>query len=670
MGEPLGRENVGLSAPVPLAAARKALPALAAIGALVVGLYLALIVSPAPADARVRRGADAMAFLGQAWMLENGQVAYRDFSAAWGPVPQALARMAVALGPGSYLESGPMVYFVLRAVGVVALVAWVFWLPLQNSGWYLVPLVAFGWTLQSSSHAVFRVGIALIALRAAAWALAAQAGQVPWRRVPVAAVAMVVTALCSFDVFVYAMLALAFGSAMLALRGGVSERAPTLRSAGAIGFATFIGFAVMSAVATVTAADRSQGLLEPLERVSSRASTFSQVFGLPVESGWAGILAWSALAVVAVAGSWRSAVRADDPLRLDLALLAPFALFGLKSSVTRGDLSHVAFGLTGVLALLALLPAGRIRQTRERTVLLAVLAAALALWPASTLASGLPTHETADPLRAWRRLVEPGIDPGLLPQELFSTAAGRPGPLFVFPLQVGFAAAVERRLVAPVDQAYGAHTLDMQADVVEALRAAGPDLEVIYGLDGLPTWRVDGVQSISRSPVLVEYLLTEFRPEPERVLDGGYLLLRRRDSPRSLSWRRLPLREVSGGRSISVDFDRPERCPLLRLELELDYPRLAKLTWAAGVRVRGESAGEPVLSSRLVAVEAGRPFSTYLSPLSGASFAALFGDVPTSAAPPLDRLVLEAEDPGPFGVRPRRIRVAGVACLVGAKDSA
>ena len=77
-----------------------------------------------------------------------------------------------------------------------------------------------------------------------------------------------------------------------------------------------------------------------------------------------------------------------------------------------------------------------------------------------------------------------------------------------------------------------------------------------------------------------------------------------------------------------------------------------------------------MLKSRLVALESGRRFSTYLSPLDGAAFATLFGDDPVSDSPALDRLVLEAEDPGPFGVRPRSMRVAGLACLAGAEDAA
>ncbi|GMU65461.1 MAG: hypothetical protein AMXMBFR36_17350 [Acidobacteriota bacterium] len=644
---------------------RLALPASIAAGALAAGLGLALVGSPiAPADP-ARVSADAMAFTGHAWLLENGQVAHRDFSAAWGPVPQVLARLAVPLGPGGFLDAVPAIFFVLRAAGVATLVAWALLLPLGSPGRAAVPLVVFAWTLQPWSHAVFRLGVALLALRAAAWALAAP--RTAGRRAALAAALLIVAASCSFEVFVYAAAAIAIGGAALAANSPRGARAPILRRLAAITIAASTAAFAALVAAAATAADPAQSWLATAQRIVARSATYAQVFGRPLELDPFALVAWLGLIAAAAVGWWRALRRRDDALRPDLALLGPFALLNLKSAVTRGDLGHVAFGLTGVLALLAVLAASANRGRTERAALTGALVAAALLWPTPTLAGGLRTALTLDPLRAWRELRTNVTAAELLPRETLALARRNPGPLFVFPLQSGFAAEVGRPLAAAVDQVYGAHTPELQDAVVESLRDAGPGLEVIYGLDGLPTWRVDQVQSIARSPVVARYLWSEFEAVPARMLDGGYLLLRRRERPQALRWRPLAFRTVGAGTPASVEIvlEPAVSCPLLRIALEISHPASARLTWAGGLRVRGEYAGRPVLRGRLVSLAVGRTFETYLSPLEGEDFASLFGDGPIAEAPPLARLRIEPEATGPFGVAPDRIEVRELACRVG-----
>ncbi len=635
---------------------------LAAAGA-AVGLYLALIVSPVPAAAaRPRLGIDAMAFLGHSWLLEAGQVAYRDFSAAWGPVAQLLARVGTAIGPGDPLDSGPMVLFVLRCAGVLTLAAWVGALPLSRPGWTIAPLLAFALTLQPASYAVFRVGAGLLALRAAAAALAAPAGTVG-SRAALAAAAMFGALLCSFDVFVYAGAAVGIGAMLLIARGASSDRAALVRRGAAIALATAVLLGVATAVAALTAVDGAQSVWAPWVRVVERAATFGQVFGLPIQMGAGGIALWLVLVAAGAVAAWRACGRSSDPVRIDVALLLPFGLLALKSAVTRADPGHVAFGLTPLLALLALLSAGAPLRRGERPALLALLVLAVVVWPTGVLAHALPAVESANPQRSFRALTARRTDPSLLPRELLSAAAEGTGPLFVFPSQIAFAAAVGRPLAAPVDQVYGAHTPAMQRRLVDRLDALGPQLGVLYALDGRPVWRVDGVESIARSPVVAEYLLSRFEPVTGQLLDGGYLLLRRRASERTLVWRAVPFRTVQeDGRTI-VETAALERCPLLRVELAWTYPKAVRFGWAGGVLVSAEDGDSAAWRTRLVPLALDEPFTTLLSPLEGAGFAALLGDGELPAAPPLQRLVLEPEAAGPFGVEPRRVEVRRLACL-------
>jgi len=460
------------------------------------------------------------------------------------------------------------------------------------------------------------------------------------------------------------------GGAVLASTAPPGHRARILGRLAGIGITGSVAALAALAAAAATASDPTQGWLVPARRIVARATTYSQVFGRPLELDASAILAWVGLIAVAAAGWWRALRRRDDLLRSDLALLGPFALLNLKSSITRADLGHVAFGLTGVLALLAILAAGAIRTRGERAVLAGALVAAALLWPTPTLASGLGAAPTLDPVRAWRELRTTITAAELVPREALALAGSVPGPLFVFPLQSGFAAEAGRPLAGNVDQVYGAHTPEMQEEVVESLRRAGPGLAVLYGLDGLPTWRVDEVQSIARSPAVARYLWSEFEAAPARMLDGGFLLLRRRERPRPPRWRSLAFRRAGAATSPSaeIELEAAVRCPLLRITLEISHPAGARLAWAGGVRVRGLSAGRTVLRSRLVALAVGRPFETYLSPLVGADFASLFGDGPIAAAPSLARLRIEPEETGPFGVAPHHVEVLELACRVGEEE--
>jgi hypothetical protein len=603
-----------------------------------------------------------MAFVGHAWLLECGQVAYRDFAAAWGPVAQALSRLGVALGPAAPLDAVPMVYFVLRAAGSFLLALWICFIPVPHAGWAVLPTVAFAWSLQFASHGSFRIGAALLALRAAAAAMSAS-GRIPWTRVVLAGGLFVVAALCSVDVFAYAFGALVVGTVVLTARAETARRSDLIRRSGAVALAIAAVLLLVLGVFAGTATDSEQSLFEPARRVIERAATYSQVFGLPTRMPPALLGAWSLLTAFAAVGTWRVASCSDEASRCDLVLLGSFSLLLVKSAITRADDWHVSFGLTGILAFLALLPSAFVRSRAERRVAQLAFVGALVAWPGSFSTTARPGGESLGPVESWRSLTRRATNPELVPNRLLEIAQGARGPVFVFPTQIGLAAAARRPLVAPVDQVYAAHTIAMQRRVADEIRGAGSDLMVILGLDGGRSWQIDKVQSIARSPVIAEMLLAEFVPVSGSVLDGGFLLLSRRDRPRTLPWRPVAFRAGRSGSALAAEFDRREHCSLLRLHLALDYAATARLGWAGGIVATGKSGARRVLRSRIVALESGAPFSILMSPLHGEQLAGVFEDGGPVAAPAIDRMILEPEDPGPFGVRPRRIELSGVDCL-------
>ncbi len=634
------------------------------LAGLFLGLCWALLVSPVPAGDKFHIAADRMAYEGHAWLFHLGKIVDRDFSAAWGPIPQVLARFAVALRSAhDFTGAGPMIYFVFRAAGVVTLVGWVWLLPLVKWWQALLPLFAFAWTIQGSGHAVFRVGAGLVALRLAAAALHCRPEAARGRTL-IAASALVLASLCSVEIAVFASFAIGVGCLLLMIGAGGSDGRTALARAGAIFLEATLGWGALLILSFVTAVHRGQGLFVPLQRVFERATTYSLVFGKRWAAGEESLVVWALLLVLAVVASWRALRAKDDPLRFDYVLLMPFAIAFLKTAMTRSDRGHIAAGLLALLALLALLPASRARRPLIRGLEMVALGCGLLAWPTPTLPTVLFHLGSSDPVSAWRELREQMPDPELLPNELLAAASGRTGPVFVFPLQIALAAAMNRELVAPFDQAYGAATISMQNGLVSRLRAARPDLEVVYGLDGLPTWRVDRVQSITRSPEIARYLLSDFERNPRRIFDRGFLLLSRRAVPRRLRWEELDVRSRRQTRGkYTVELSPTASCPLMQIEMRLDYPAWRWIGWSGGVWLRASRKGVRVFRTRVVPLQTGRPFRTLASPLRGEDFARLFDD----GAPPhgqgVDRLDLEAEACGPFCVPPRAIQVLGVECL-------
>ena len=197
----------------------------------------------------------------------------------------------------------------------------------------------------------------------------------------------------------------------------------------------------------------------------------------------------------------------------------------------------MAFGLTGILALLAILAAGAIRARAERAVLAGALVAAALLWPTPTLAGGLRASPTLDPVRAWRELRTSVTAAELVPREALALAGKVPGSLFVFPLQSGFAAEAGRPLAANVDQVYGAHTPEMQAEVVESLlfvarfrarcRAAGVGEVTVAGKYvrfapvELPESRVVRLQRLYPRSIVKAPVSTILVPRPQTAAVAG-----------------------------------------------------------------------------------------------------------------------------------------------------
>src|SRR5206468_11385272 len=77
--------------------------------------------------------------------------------------------------------------------------------------------------------------------------------------------------------------------------------------------------------------------------------------------------------------------------------------------------------------------------------------------------------------------------------------ARRTIPILPFPYENYIPIVLRRPLFAPVLQSYSAATEALQRFYIKALERQRPvGLDVVYGLDSVAVWPVDGIQTISR----------------------------------------------------------------------------------------------------------------------------------------------------------------------------
>lgn len=630
--------------------------------ALAIGLYLALVSAPLPSDSWLHRSIDDSAFKGQAWMFEHGLLSGRDFQAAYGLVPQLLARGALALRFGEeYGGAAPAVRFVMRGASVSLLVVWSVLLPLERRRSLPLLLVAGFGAGAAFQFSFLRPLAAMLALRASARVLGADRPPSPWDYLA-AGVALATLPLISIDYFVYAAASVTSIAAlsMASRHYGLGPGRAVARRLGVVGLSALAALLGWLSVASATARSSDEGPLALLYRALELAATYPRTMGLEWGFTPGSSLVCLLLVVGASAAAAIAAARSTRPLGADFLLLFPFVVFAVKGALVRSDRPHLALALLPALLVALLVAAEAELDRRVRCALFGLALAAIALWPGPQLPFRPPVIESFHPLRAWHAIRHAKVDRGVFPDAPIRSAAARKGPLFVFPLQPGYAAMAGRPPVGSVDQVYAAHDIAMQERLVGSLESAGPGLDVLYAIDGPMTWAMDGVQSISRSPIVAKYLLGGFLRCSNPELEGGAFVACRARGRRS--WKTLPFEATRQGKEVELAIPATANCPVLELAIRIDYPAWSWLSWPAGVRFRAEGWGSPV-ETRLLPIEVDEPFVTLVSPLRGERFAELFnaGPPPQVGAP--TGLHLEPEDGGPFGAEPKQITITALRCL-------
>lgn len=621
--------------------------------------------------------------------LQHGQLSGRDFHYTYGLLSQALVWLSWRLSNApSAVAALPYTLLVFRATALVLLASIVL-LTTSRYGtkWLVVALLLIGTSNAFIETSPFGV---LFSYRS----LAVLFGMLLFHRAQqtcilrdvllrsyLVGVWALACQLLSADSGVYmvagamTVTALGVGRCLVAsnLEGRQSRRQSIVRSVAALVsllISWVAGNILITTTYWVTASYRG-GVLDYLLYTLELIRGYSLSMGAPWHSE---IDVWQVVALVIafitlVGVAWSASVYPSDKAAAWPMFVVAAALPFLRHITLRSDLSHIVAGLVPMLVALSLV-GGWLRGRRAQI-----------LWACSAVigVTAFPLTNLETTLKALKTIPSTFVDLQVLSSRLaypqdaleLGQACIREGcPLVLnFPSENYISIVNHWEMLAPVVLAHNAHTPKLQAYFVQRLSENADRLRVTYALDGVATGAIDSVQHITRVPTIFEYLYRHYTLASERAFGRGiYLLTLRQKQLEFESTTVLPTWILPwDGRKLQFGTRQTAECALLRLRMQVDYPVYA----FAGrpnrlVLQLFDEAGVVVHRSGVVALDAGKPFTTYVSLMPAEKFYLVFR-LPNAVLPKQrwKSAVLETADTGLLGVSPAKVVVTNVECIRG-----
>lgn len=608
--------------------------------------------------------------LTQAW--RQGEISGRDLYSTYGWLFQLLGAAADGLhaGPSSPFDSVLLLNLLTLTLALLAFGAVLLALRLSVREMALVYLI---FTLLSLHQgALLRLWLALLAALLAVRTSPREPGH--RRRGAIAAGAAAAGAqLLTFEMGIYAVATAVVALALLAALShrGVAARDGALAppraylESAAWTVAAFAGANLALALFFGATAPPGTGWLDYHRLMLEIAAGYSYAQSFPWMLAPLPTIVWMAVLAYAFLVPPFHLRRFHAASLHDLAALAVFAALLLKSAVVRADTGHIALG-SAPAVLLFLLLGHRTGRRRPAAVWIALLAALCTTWP------GLAYQK----FQAWVPIAEGKVSIARQIRDFRTFAGSREMPLpaalrasdpakalMVFPYQNSWALLGHRRLFAPVIQAYQANRRHAEQVYVEKMERARGKFQILYGFDGLTAHQFEGVQQVSRNPLLFEHMARTYRPVAGQTEEPGFLLLEPRPAPRELPAQPLAFRSEPTAVYDRVTLAAPATCALLKLSLELDYPALTFLGRASQIELRATAGGRVVLAAPLFAIEGEKRFETWVSLIEPGEFRRIWTGPPGVPGKTFDSLTFHPRDSTLFAFRPNAVKVESVACV-------
>jgi hypothetical protein len=234
--------------------------------------------------------------------------------------------------------------------------------------------------------------------------------------------------------------------------------------------------------------------------------------------------------------------------------------------------------------------------------------------------------------------------------------------LFTFPYQYSQALAFGKQNPHPLIQSYVGMTFPLQDKVVRELEQSLPNVEVLFSGEAIGKGSdiVDGTPDPTRNPRIFEYIFSRFEIKQDVAVDERVIVLKHRATPRGFQG--IPLEYTQT--ELGIALKKPTKCTMVRLTAKIDYPITRQLTHPNPFMAHFNLGAAPVVDIRVVPLEIGKSFSTYL-PLyerNGLAYREMFANR-TVAGREWDILNFKTMDSGYLAVDYSNLKVEKVECI-------
>jgi hypothetical protein len=608
---------------------------------------------------------------------QAGLVSGRDFDYTYGPASQLIAALAVGLhGAEDPLSSVPLVRIAFKLVGVL-LLGGLFLMMDGLDGPRSVIGISLIWLARVPlEYPSFRPLAVLAVAGFAAHAVSARSRNARFIWAVTAGAMAFFSQLLTGELLVYAVLgtmALIAVEATLrlaAVRGvGPPGRARSLGEIASVAVVFVVSLALFNLILDLGFLLSAKAPYRPFsslvalsQAIRGYAATMSIRWSLePARTiGLATLIAWTMAVIV-----WWRLRNSDSGSRVLMSWGITAGLL-LKSSLVRSDLGHIVLGLAPWVVVVVATHLFVARSSRSSLAAFLTLGCFFTVWPTTDLGAwrdGLGVFAgSRRPAAHLKYLRWFGVDPvGISPPELVWRGSGVGPPTAVVPYQNQVIVAARRPLIAPILQAYAAHSVVQQRRWVDRLALVGRDLQVVWGLDDIASIRLDNVQTTVRLPVIFEHLATEYHDSGSVPASTGYVQLVQREQPAVL--RRTPIdlsrtsMELIGGTYVPLT---PQTCGLVEVTVDAKFPGLARALQPAEIWLRFLDGEDEVVATRIVPINGRDPWRTIVSVAPPMTLETVFSGSVTSQ--PWDAVTVRTVA-GRFSVPPTSLEILAVSCL-------
>jgi hypothetical protein len=366
------------------------------------------------------------------------------------------------------------------------------------------------------------------------------------------------------------------------------------------------------------------------------------------------------------------AARRSDPIGASLySGLAVAAILWVTTALVRSDIAHIAAAFTPMVVVLSFVVPEDWSTPQEPAVWMVAVAAVVLAWPLSNMKAPsallkivrgeVGARDTLRGLYTTRRPLEEQSKASL---GMLDQADRREVPLLPFPYDTHVAAGLGRPLFAPVLETYSVSTPYLEDYYLRELqRRSRMGLEIVFGPDKTADPLTGGVQAITRTPNVFEFIYRNFALVSEDEHPDGHYVLRSAEDARPV--RVEPLKFSKPRESVNsgiVKLGAPTSCGIVRLDMRLDYTRRSRIFRTSGIDVYLSNADQRVWQGSISPLELNERFITYISPLPPNAFHKVFGRGPIQGVS-WDKLEYRSAPIDLIGAKASRVQIFAIDCL-------